>query len=210
MNPKPVTAGKRFSGGEGFRRHSRPAHHEHTVITRHPRGWKVRMLRMDKNGGPTQPVRSLVQVARQIGPREFRRQQIFARVTGGHGDDCLRARPKSKSQSAIAFAWGTPQGDRLIGRRPRQLEVYGTTLRRRWMNLDVDFLCHDSFVADQLCVLHVEDCHVGFGFLREPAPELDANAAQTPKIVLLVGNSDVRPRPVKSTMIIVILRKVIG
>src|SRR5881394_977752 len=129
MKPEPVTAGKRFVGGKRLRSDSRPAHGEQAIMPRHPRDRKIRMFGMDENRGATQARSIPIQVAGEIGPREFGQKQIFARATGGYGDDGLRARPKSKRQTAITFPFGAPKCDGLARRRPRELEIDGTTFR---------------------------------------------------------------------------------
>ena len=68
---------------------------------------------MDENSGATQARGIPVQVAGEVGPREFGHNQIFARAAGGYGDDRLRARPKSKSQAAITFSFSAPKRDGL-------------------------------------------------------------------------------------------------
>ena len=122
------------------------------------------MFGMDENRGATQARGIPVQVAGEIGPREFSLNQIFARATGGHGDDRLRARPKSKSQAAITFSFGAPKRDGLVCRPPRELDIYGTTFGSRWVDFDPDDLPHDLFIADEPSVLHTEDGHVRIGF----------------------------------------------
>ena len=82
---------------------------------------------MDENRGATQARGIPVQVTGEVGPREFSLNQIFARATGGHGDDRLRARPKSKSQAAITFSFGAPMRDGLADRRPREFYIDRTT-----------------------------------------------------------------------------------
>src|SRR6185503_7623757 len=69
MQPEPVTACKRFAGGECLWRDPRPAHREQTVMPRHPRGGKIRMFGMHENRGAAQARGTAVQVAGEIGPR---------------------------------------------------------------------------------------------------------------------------------------------
>src|SRR5947207_14066303 len=154
-------------------------------MARHPCGWIIRVCGMDKNRRATQAAGIFIKVARQVGPGEFGHKQIVARPTGGHRDDCLRARPKSKSQSAITFAFGSAESNRPAGRPPRQLDVYCATLRGSRMNLDPDPFLHHFFVSSEPPIFHAEDRHVRFDFLSEPALELQLDSAQTPKVVLL-------------------------
>jgi hypothetical protein len=78
------------------------------------------------------------------------------------------------------------------------------------MDLDADFLGHDLLITDEPTVLHAEHSRGRIRLAREPALELKAHSAQAPRIVFLIVDFDVRPRPIKSAMIVVILGKVVG
>ena len=116
----------------------------------------------------------------------------------------------SRNRAPGSFSFSPSEGDWAVCRGPSQLNIYGAALGRGRMNRDLDLLRHDFLIADEPLVLHAQDCHVRFDFLRNPPHELCPDSAHAPIVILLTGNSDVRPSPIKTAMINVILREIVG
>ncbi|MBM3840948.1 MAG: prepilin-type N-terminal cleavage/methylation domain-containing protein [Verrucomicrobia bacterium] len=75
--------------------------------------------------------------------------------------------------------------------------------------INLGMMMYDLFVADEPAVFHAEDRLRLGDFASQPALELIANSAQAPEIMFLAGDPDVRPSPVKSAMINVVLGEII-
>ena len=65
-------------------------------------------------------------------------------------------------------------------------------------------------VADEPSIFDAKPDAIGARLLGEPTLEFIANSTQAPGIVFLVADSDVRPRPVKTAMVVVILGEIVG
>src|SRR5438093_13555923 len=78
------------------------------------------------------------------------------------------------------------------------------------MNPNPHRLAHDLFVTDKPSIFDTEPGAIGTRLLREPTLEFVTNSPQAPGIIFPIGDTDVRPCPVKTAMVIVILWEIVG
>src|SRR2546422_4700741 len=78
------------------------------------------------------------------------------------------------------------------------------------MNSNPTRLVHDLFVLHKPSVFDTESGAIGTRLLREPMLKFVTNSTQAPGIIFLVGNPDMRPCPVKTTMVVVVLWEIVG